>query len=89
MPVRKATAQTNNNKNSHCVKPVGIWSYYGPYFPAFGLNTKRYGQIRTRITPNMDTFFAVVITAYLMFSISLYYSKKFLLFFSLLPIKIH
>ena len=78
MPVRKATAQ-----------PVGIWSYYGPYFPAFGLNTKRYGQIRTRITPNTDTFFAVVITAYLMFSISLCYSKKFLLFFSLLPIKLH
>ena len=23
----------------HCVKSVGIWSYSGPHFPAFGLNT--------------------------------------------------
>ena len=23
----------------HCVKSVRIWSYYGPYLPAFGLNT--------------------------------------------------
>ena len=42
-----------------------FWSY----FPAFGLNTERYrvslriqsecGKIRTRITPNTDTFHAV------------------------------
>ena len=25
----------------HCVKSVGIRSYSGPYFPAFGLNTER------------------------------------------------
>ena len=24
-----------------CVKIVCIWNFYGPYFPAFGLNTKR------------------------------------------------
>ena len=23
----------------HCVKNVRIWSYSGPYFPTFGLNT--------------------------------------------------
>ena len=23
----------------HCVKSVRIWNYFGPYFPAFGLNT--------------------------------------------------
>ena len=23
----------------HCVKSVRIWSYCGPYFPAFGQNT--------------------------------------------------
>ena len=28
---------------SHCVKSVRIRSYSGPYFPAFGLNTERYG----------------------------------------------
>ena len=53
----------------HCVKSVRIKSYSGPHFLAFGLNTKRYtvslriqfqcGKIRTRITPNTDTFYAV------------------------------
>ena len=53
----------------HCVKSVRIWSYAGPYFPTFRLNTERYGvslrtqsdcgKIRTRITPNIDTFYAL------------------------------
>ena len=54
----------------HCVKSVRIRSYSGAYFPTFGLNTERYyivslrmhsecGEIRTRITPNTDTFYAV------------------------------
>ena len=53
-----------------CVKSVHIRSYSGPYFPAFGLNTERYsvslriqsecGKIWTRITPNTDTFYAVL-----------------------------
>ena len=56
-------------RGDHCVKNVRIRSYSGPYFPAFGLNTKRYSvslrtqcecvKIRTRITPNMGTFYAV------------------------------
>ena len=55
--------------NSHRVKSVRIRSYSVPYFPAFGMHTKRYGvylsiqsecgKIRTRITPNTDTFHAV------------------------------
>ena len=55
---------------SHCVKSVHIRSYSSPYFPAFGLNTERYGvslhiqsksgKMRTRITPNTDNFHAVV-----------------------------
>ena len=55
----------------HCVESVRIRSYSGPYFPAFGLNTERYcaslriqsecGKIQTRITPNTDTFYAVVV----------------------------
>ena len=46
-----------------------IWSYSGPHFPAFGLNTERYsasllsqsecGKMRTKITPNRDSFHAV------------------------------
>ena len=50
----------------HCVKSVHIQSYPGLCFPAFGLNTRRYGassriqseceKIRTRITPNNYTF---------------------------------
>ena len=53
-----------------CVKSVRIRSYSGLHFPAFGLNTERYGislriqsecgKMRTRITPNMDTFHTVV-----------------------------
>ena len=27
------------NANDHCVKSVRIWSFSGPYVPAFGLNT--------------------------------------------------
>ena len=47
-----------------------IQGYSGLYFPAFGLNTERYGvslriqseygKARTRITPNTDTFHAVI-----------------------------
>ena len=55
--------------NSHYVKRVRIRGYSGPYFPAFGINTKKCflslriqsecGKIRTRITLNTDTFYAV------------------------------
>ena len=51
------------------VKSVRIRSFSGPYFPAFGLNTERHsvflciqserGEIRTRKTPNTDSFHAV------------------------------
>ena len=53
----------------HSVKSVCIRSFTGPYFPVFGLNTERCSvsvriqsesrKIRTRKTPNMDTFHAV------------------------------
>ena len=58
-----------NNKLIDCVKSVGIRIYFGSHFSAFGLNTERYGlflciqsecgKMRTRITPNTDTFYAV------------------------------
>ena len=48
---------------------VRIRSFSGPCFPAFGLNMERYpislriqsecGKMRTRKTPNMDTFHAI------------------------------
>ena len=54
---------------NHCVKSIRIRSYYGSYFSAFGLNKERHGvsiriqfecgKMRTRITPNTDTFHAV------------------------------
>ena len=60
----------------HCVKIVRIRSYSGPHFPAFGLNTERYsvslriqsecGKIRTRITPNTDTFYVVRVACYIL-----------------------
>ena len=53
----------------YCEKSVQIGSFSGSYFPAFGLNTERYslclyiyckcGKIRTRKTPNTDTFHVV------------------------------
>ena len=55
----------------HCVKSVRIGSYSGSYFPAFGLNKERYGaslriqpkcgKLRTRTTPNTDTFHAAFV----------------------------
>ena len=56
----------------HCMKSVCICRFSGSYFPAFGLNTERCGvspliqsecgKIRTRKTPNTDTFHAVFAT---------------------------
>ena len=55
----------------HCVISVRIRNYSGPYFSAFVLNTERYGvslpiqseywKMQTRITPNTDTFHAVLV----------------------------
>ena len=56
------------------MKSVRIRSYSGPDFPTFGVNTERYsvsfriqserGNMQTRITPNMDTFYAVHIIVF-------------------------
>ena len=56
---------SNSLRKSVCVR-----SYPGQHFPAFGLNTERYGvslriqsecgKIGTRITPNTGTFHAVI-----------------------------
>ena len=60
---------SNIMSNYHWVKSVLIQSFSGSYFPAFGLNTGKYsvslriqselGKIRTRKTPNTETFHAV------------------------------
>ena len=70
-----------------CVKSVRIRSFSGPHFPAFGLNTERYGvsiriqseygKIRTRKTSNTEIFL-VVFTSYdfkLLLSVALPISK--------------
>ena len=55
----------------HYVRGACIWSFSSPYFPVFGLNTEysvshrihsECEKIRTRKTPNTDTFYAVNIT---------------------------
>ena len=74
-PRTESSGTNSSNKFlivNHTVKRVRIRSYSGPYFPAFGLNTERYrvslriqsecGKIRTRTTPNTDTFYAVNIS---------------------------
>ena len=30
-------------RTQNCVKSVRLWSFSGPYFPAFSLKTERYG----------------------------------------------
>ena len=70
----------------HCVRGVRIRSYSGPYSPAVGLNTERYGvcrriqseceKMRTRITPNTDTFHAV--RAFKFFLVIFFLRMKFL-----------
>ena len=57
----------------HCEKIANIRSFPGPYFPAFELNKETYsvslriqslgGKIRTRKTPNMDTFHVVLLSS--------------------------
>ena len=56
----------------YCVKGACIRSYFWSVFSTFGLNTEKYsvslriqskwGKIRTRKTPNKDTFHAVLAT---------------------------
>ena len=62
----ECSVPVDNLEETHCVKSVRIWTFSGPYFPAFGLNTERYevsfriqskcGKMRAKKTPNMDTF---------------------------------
>ena len=54
----------------NCLKIVRIRSYSSPHFPEFGVNNERDGvslriqyecrKMLTRITPNTDTFYAVI-----------------------------
>ena len=53
------------NIGINCVKNVRIGSFSAPYFPPFGRNVSllvhsECGKIRTRKTPNTDTFHAVI-----------------------------
>ena len=64
----------------HCGQSARIRSYSGPCFPVFKLNTERYSvshrvslriqakweKIRTRITPNTDTFQALIVASHLL-----------------------
>ena len=63
------------SKAVHCFKSIHIQRFSGPYLPTFGLNTERYGvslhiqsefgKMRTRKTPNTDTFQALKILCYI------------------------
>ena len=43
---------------AHCVKSIRIRSYSSPYGVSYRIQFEC-GKIRTRITPNTDTFYAV------------------------------
>ena len=60
-------------KSVHKVFPRRCnWSFYTPHFPAFGLNTEKYfvslhsqsecRKIRTKKTPNTDSFHTMIVT---------------------------
>ena len=54
---------------THSVKSVCIWSFSGPYIPAYGASLRiqsERGKIRTRKTLNKDTFHAVTYKKYLL-----------------------
>ena len=78
-----------NHMTSHCVKSVRTRSFSGPDFPAFRLHMERYsvslriqsecGKIRTRKTPNTNTFQAVSFKQMYLFFI--HFLKYLLLFF--------
>ena len=63
--------------SNHCVRSIHIWSFPGPYFSAFGLNTKRHGvslhiqskcgKLWTRKYPNTGTFHAVILNILLQY----------------------
>ena len=72
------------------MKSIRIWSYSGPHFPAFGLNTGRYSvslcvqsectKTGSRATPDTDTVYAVnnIITIILLLQ---YYQENHTLFY--------
>ena len=43
LKIRRNRSLSNHLGTHHCVKSVRIQSYSGTYFPAFGMNTERYG----------------------------------------------
>ena len=61
--------QVQNNKRIAQLEQCSYSEFFWPFFPAFGLNMEKYsvslliqsecGKIRTRKTPNTDTFHAV------------------------------
>ena len=56
--------------SNHCMEIVRIRSFSGPYFPAFGsvrygVFSPNVGKIRTRKTPNTDTFTQWIFHSYL------------------------
>ena len=75
--------RTTSTYTAWKVSKYGVFS--GPYFSAFGLNTERYGvslriqsecgKMQTRITPNTDTFYAVLPFLYIKTG---FYIKQFL-----------
>ena len=70
--VKFCVFRSSASQGYNCVKIARIRSYSGPHFSAFRLNTERYensvrmrenaGKMRTRITPNTDSFNALYVS---------------------------
>ena len=50
------SALQKNPMRSHCMERVRNWSFSGPYFPAFELNTERYFVYLPVFTPNAGKY---------------------------------
>ena len=59
--LRDAIAIINSHCRLHCAKSVRIRSNFGRHFPTFGIQSEC-GKMWTRITPNTNTFYAVLPT---------------------------
>ena len=70
LKVKRNSCYATFFRNLNCVKSVRFRSFSVPYFPAFGLNTERYGvslpiqsecgKTQTTKTLNKDTFHGVL-----------------------------
>ena len=78
------------SKKSYCVKSVRIWSYSGPHFPAFWLNTNLYSvRMRENVDQNNSDYGQQTCTARFTRSKEYKYKSLFLCTFLIFQVSRH